>query len=475
MISYRKATMQFIKRLFFIFFLLLTSLSFVALAKEDHFSLSQNIYAQEVSDTVIEESTQSAEVKTESIDIFLFYTKTCPHCAEEKPFLGFLAKEYPQVNVYSYEVGNRENADIYARVAEKLGFQAGPVPFTLVADASILGYGDIDSHGLPMQYKIEKCLTQELCENALDGFFSEAELQSGREDFENILESENEEIIALQVKYSDSYSQDDESGLPAGEAGIMNHESEVSTSISVPFIGKMDAKELSLPVLAVVIGFLDGFNPCAMWTLLFLISLLLGMKDKKRMWLLGIAFIIASGFVYFLFMTAWLNIFLFLGMVSWVRLGIALLALGVGGYHIYDYYKYKDVCHVTSNEDRQKTFERLKKITKQQSLLIALGGMILLAFAVNLVELMCSAGFPAIFTHVLSLSDLPMWKYYMYIFIYLVLFMIDDIIVFGVAMITLESHLVGDKYAKYSKIVGGVLMLIIGLMLMFKPELLMFG
>jgi len=247
-------------------------------------------------------------------------------------------------------------------------------------------------------------------------------------------------------------------------------------SLSIPILGSIQTANLSLPILSVVMGLLDGFNPCAMWTLLFLISLLLGMKDKRRMWILGITFIVTSAFVYFLFLTAWLNFFLILGFVFWVRITIGLIAIGVGIYNLRDYQKNKDgACKVTGDEKRKKTFDRLKDITHQKKFLIALGGIILLAFAVNLVELVCSAGLPAIYTQILSINNLPTGKYYLYILIYIFFFMIDDLIVFTIAMVTLHAVGIESKYSRFSRLVGGILMLIIGGLLLFKPEILMFG
>ena len=247
-------------------------------------------------------------------------------------------------------------------------------------------------------------------------------------------------------------------------------------SLSLPILGTIQTANLSLPVLSIIMGLLDGFNPCAMWTLLFLITLLLGMKDKKRMWILGITFIVASAFIYFLFLTAWLNFFLILGFVFWVRIVIGLIAIGVGIYNLRDYQKNKDgACEVTGNEKRRKTFDKLKNITHEKKFILALGGIILLAFAVNLIELVCSAGLPAIYTQILSISNLSPGQHYSYILIYILFFMIDDLIVFAIAMITLQAVGIQSKYARLSRLIGGILMLIIGGLLLFKPEILMFG
>lgn len=233
---------------------------------------------------------------------------------------------------------------------------------------------------------------------------------------------------------------------------------------------------LPLPLLTLVVALLDGFNPCAMWTLLFLIGLLLGMKDRKRMWALGIAFIASSAFVYFLFLSAWLNLFLFLGFVVWVRILIGLVALGAGGYYLRDYWvNKKGSCNVMGDEKRKKVFEKLKTVTQNKKFLLALGGIILLAFAVNLVELICSAGLPAIYTQVLSLAQLPKWQYYLYLIFYILIFMLDDLVIFFTAMFTLRAVGIDNKYSRLSHLIGGILMLIIGLLLLFKPELLMFG
>lgn len=312
----------------------------------------------------------------------------------------------------------------------------------------------------------------------------------GDEEFVGYAEGITDQEIESRIKYctnntcSDSVADIVNSDKTATEINA-EQESKPTTDtakvekiIILPIIGKINTADFSLAALAVIIGTIDGFNPCSMWVLMFLISLLLDMQSRRQMWALGGTFIVASSVVYFLFMVAWLQIILFLGFITWVRTAIGLLAVGIGGYHLYDYVKNRKKgisCKVTGNEKRKLVFDKLKSIAHQNSLWMALGGIILLAFAVNLVELVCSAGFPAIFTQVLSLSNLPTWQYYAYILLYIFFFMLDDIIVFTIAMFTLKITGISTKYAKISKVVGGILMLIIGIILIFKPELLIFG
>jgi len=251
--------------------------------------------------------------------------------------------------------------------------------------------------------------------------------------------------------------------------------SEVPDTLNLPFIGEFKTASVSLPILTVIIAALDGFNPCAMWVLLFLISLLLNMKDRKRMWILGSAFIITSAFVYFLFMVAWLNLLIFIGFLKWVRILIGLVALASAFYNLKKWYDNRPGCPAAKNEKRRKVFEKIRNIVGRKQFWLALLGIVLLAFAVNLVEVLCSAGLPVVYTQILTLNDIPTSQYYLYLLLYIFIFLIDDLIIFIIAMVTLKAVGLTSKYTRASALIGGILMLIIGLLMIFRPEWLMFG
>jgi hypothetical protein len=198
------------------------------------------------------------------------------------------------------------------------------------------------------------------------------------------------------------------------------------------------------------------------------------MEDRRRQWILGLTFIGASALVYFGFLAAWLNLFMFIGYVYWIRIAVALVAL-IGGYiNLKRWYEAKTGCSTVNSESRRKIFERLKKITQNEKLLISLVGISLLAVSVNLVELVCSAGLPAVFSQILALNDLSLTSYYGYLLLYILVFMIDDLAVFIIAMITLKATAISTKYSRLTSLIGGVLMVVIGLLMLFKPEVLMF-
>jgi len=241
--------------------------------------------------------------------------------------------------------------------------------------------------------------------------------------------------------------------------------------------GTINTKNLTLPVISLLIGLVDGFNPCAMWVLLFLISMLIGMKDKKRMWILGLTFIITSALIYLFFMLAWLNLANLLITVTWIRTILGLIAITGAIININSYLKTRKTngCTVVNDKKRNKIFTKIKQFTHEKSLLLSLLGIITLAISVNIVELACSAGLPVMFIEILSLNNLTAYEEAIYILIYMFFFMIDDLIVFFIAMRTMQLTGFSTKYGKLSKIIGGILLLLIGLLLIFKPEWLMFN
>jgi thiol-disulfide isomerase/thioredoxin len=371
---------------------------------------------------------------SKEVNLYFFWANGCPHCSHEKEFLKELEQEYPDLKIHSLEVTrDKKNIELLKNAGRKLNTDVSGVPFTVIGKQYFIGYNK-QTTGVAIE---------EVARHAL---------QNGCHDI----------IGSLITPITPNPEQSEKKTIPG--------------KIELPLIGEMETKNLSLPALTIIIGALDGFNPCAMWVLLFLISLLLGMEDRKRMWLLGSVFIITSAFVYFLFMSAWLNLILFLGFIVWVRIIIGIVALIGGGHNLKEYFTNKEAaCKVTSSEKRKKVFKKLKIVTQQQKLWLSLVGIIVLAFAVNLVELICSAGLPAVYVQILTLTELPAWQYYAYLILYIFIFMLDDLFVFFVAMKTLQIAGVTTKYTHASHLIGGIIMLIIGISLIFKPELLMFG
>lgn len=368
------------------------------------------------------------------VNIYVFSVRGCIHCLEEKKFLARLEKKYADVRVVEIDLTEKkENQAIFEKVAALLKVDVQGVPFTVIGNIPIVGWRDEAFTGAALEQALQEARQQRL-----------------------------PDVVAPLFPHESSPS-------PLAEGP------RIPERLILPVIGEVEIKYLSLGLLTVLLGALDGFNPCAMWALVFLIGLLLGMQNSGRMWALGSLFIGGSGVVYFIFMAAWLNIFLFLGFIFWLRVAIGVLALAAAGVNLREFFRNKEGSCPLGGESRQGIMARIQNAIEHQSFWLAAGGIFLLGVAVNLVELFCSAGLPVVYTQILTLSRLPVWQYYAYLALYIAVFMLDDLIVFVVSMATLRHFGLATKYKRFSNLAGGVVLLMVGILLIFRPELLMFG
>lgn len=404
----------------------------------------------------------SAKADEKVINIHLFYGNGCPHCAAEEEFLSDYLKDRTDVKLYKYEIWyDSHNQELLSKVQKEMGTtNKNGVPFTVIGKKTIVGYAD--------------GVTDEQIKDAINYYLNNDYRDYAGEITGKVKKTEVKEDIT-----KDESKTEDKKENKIEKADDTKDSDQTDENVTVPILGKINAKKVSLPILAVVLGFVDGFNPCAMWILIFLITMLFNMKDRKKMWILGLTFILTSGIVYLMFMLAWLNLATFISKIAFIRLLIAVIALVVGLINVYKYIdslKKKDEgCDVVDKKDRKKIMEKIISITHEKKFIIALLGIMVLAASVNIIELMCSIGIPLLFTQILAMNNLSTFSYMIYMFIYIFFFLIDDIVIFIISMVTLKVTGLSTKYTKYSHLVGGIIMLIIGLLLIIKPELLMFN
>jgi len=359
------------------------------------------------------------EVVEEKINVYFFYGNGCPHCEKEKKFLDSLEEKYKDnIQVFRYETwDDSHNANMMLTAKEIFGVSlTKSVPFTVVGTEYNLGFND---------YVGEKI------ENQVASYLE-------IKDFESIVDE---------------------------------------NKVDIPIIGKIDMKDTSIIFIAIVLGFLDGFNPCAMWILLFLINMLIGMKDRRKMLLFGLVFLFVSGLVYFLAMLG-INTFLTYISVPVIRGVIGVVAVIIGIYNVRKFIinrKSDNGCHVVDSKKRKKIFDKIKKFTTEKNVFLALIGVIALAISVNTIELACSTAFPATFAEILVVNEISGVASIFYLIIYTLFYMIDDMVVFVIATATLTISASSSKYGKYTSLVGGIIMFIVGILLILKPEWIMFN
>jgi glutaredoxin len=376
--------------------------------------------------------------KAKELNIYLFYGDKCPHCAELEKFLEQYLDDNKNVILNKYEVwSNKENQEKYKEVQKILNDYSNGVPYLIIGNNVITGY---DSE-----------ITPERIKNTIT-YYSNFDYKDKVGIYLGTTTEEEENLKEDGKKYEDA-------------------------EVNIPILGKKKSKEVPILLSTILIGLVDGFNPCAMWILIFLISMLLGMKNVKRKWALGITFLLSSALVYFLFLISWLNLAVFLNNIILIRMGISIIAVFFGILTILKFFfvKEDDGCEVVDKSGRKKIINSIKKIIKEKSFILALFGIVVLAASVNVIELLCSLGLPVMFTQILTINEVSKTAQIIYSLIYVFFFLIDDIVVFTIAMKTLEIKAISNKFGKYSHLIGGIIMLIIGFLMIYKPEWLMFN
>ena len=246
----------------------------------------------------------------------------------------------------------------------------------------------------------------------------------------------------------------------------------------LPLLGVVDLGTFSLTSLAIILGFIDGFNPCAMWVLVTFLIILSQIGDRRRMIYVAGLFILAEAIMYNLILNVWYKTWDFIGLDAIVTPLVGLLALGGGLFFLYRWWKNRKnalTCDITDLESQSKTQTRLQDITSKPLTYVTALGIIGIAFSVNIIEFACSIGIPQAFTKILDLNNLSFLGTQWYILLYTLLYMVDDLVVFGLAIWGFSKlQASGYKYSQLSLVIGGVLMLILGLLLIFNPSLLVF-
>ncbi len=377
-------------------------------------------------------------VKAENVvNLYLFYGDGCPHCAEEEKFLDEYLKTEKSAKLIKYEVWHSdENRKTWLEIQDKLNNHDNGVPYLIVGDEVVVGYLDGVTDETIKKY-VKKFKNDKKYEDKVAKILNKEEITSKKE-----VKKKKEEV----------------------------------KEYNLPLLGKVNPRKVSLPLLSVVLGLVDGFNPCAMWVLIFLITMLLNTKDRKKMWILGLTFILTSGLVYLAFMLAWLNLATFINQIIYVRILIAAVAIVIGFFNVKKYVEARnkdDGCDVVDSQSRKKIMNKVMNVTKESKFILALLGIMVLAASVNLIELMCSIGLPLIFTQILSFNNLSTSSYALYMFLYILFFLIDDIIIFVIAMVTFKVTGISTKYSKYAHLIAGIITILIGLLLLINPSILM--
>ena len=350
------------------------------------------------------------------VQLYFFWSLTCPHCAEAHSYIEAIPEARPWVKLHSLELSRHpENVRQYQVMAQQLGEDAASVPALLFCGEMHVGWDDDETTGARIRQRLDDCRAR-----ALGG-------------------------KAVQVTPTEP--------------------------TRLPLIGAVDPASLSLPALTLVLAGLDAFNPCAFFVLLFLLSIMAHQKSRRRMLLIGGIFVLVSGVMYFAFMAAWLSVFQLFGHLAWVTLAAGALAVFVGAVNVKDFFLFGKGLTLSIPESKKPgIFHRSRAILNADSLPAMLAATLFLAVAANFYELLCTAGFPMVYTRLLTLADLAPAARYGYLAAYNLVYVLPLALIVAVFAFSLGARKLTEREGRLLKLMSGVMMLELGALLLLAPD-----
>lgn len=373
----------------------------------------------------------SAHAQT-PVPLSIFGRESCGHCQDLKAFLAEDPELAPLVAITNYDVEEAAGRALFDRFTARFDLpQVTPIIF--VGNRILVGFDNASGRGAQIRDLVKAGADQPL-------YTAEAYLQA---------------VEAGQIKVDSNIVYELE-------------------QVRLPLIGTINVKQYSLTAMAMILGFVDGFNPCAMWVLVMFLTLLLQAGSRKRMFQLAGLFILAETIMYYAIMTVWITAWDFIGLDRIVTPLVGLVAVGAGAFFLYEYKRYRGACKVIKPDQKIKIKNRMQKLVNSPLTLVGIIGILGLAFSVNIIEFACSIGIPQAFTKILDLNNLDGLARQGYILIYILFYMVDDFIIFAGALYAFSRLDLASRYSQLSNLIGGILMLILGLILILVPKILVF-
>lgn len=349
------------------------------------------------------------------VHLYLFWSENCPHCLAARPQIAEMAKRHSWIALHEYEISqNESNASRFVELARLAGGEAQAVPSLVYCGRMDVGWDPGLASQSGLLSRLDACRSP-------------------------------------------------------GRAGRVPE----TSKLILPLIGEVDAAQLSLPLMTVILAGLDAFNPCAFFVLLFLLSLLVHQRRPSRMLIIGGVFVACSGLMYFAFMAAWLNLFLVLGALSWVTAVAGVLALVAGLVNIKDFlYFHRGLSLSITEEGKAGISQRARELLRAESLPALLTTTVVLAVAANFYELLCTAGFPMVFTRLLTLQVRDPASHYLYLALYSLVYVLPLLAIVVAFVRTMGARRLSEREGRLLKLFSGLMMSGLGALLLLMPEAL---
>jgi thiol-disulfide isomerase/thioredoxin len=413
--------------------------------------------------------------------IYLFWGEGCPHCAKAKPYFENLAATYPEIQLRTYEVYYvAENQELFSLMAEKYGLEQLAVPTVFLGPYILQGYSE------EYNAEIEKVIIQCIHDGCADlglGVINTPPITIPTATVTlPVLPSPIPLIEKTPVPTTVGITQttipDKEitpvptmiAGFPTESPGSIDQ----THNFEIPLLGSVNLETKSSFVSTILIALVDGFNPCSLWVLTMLLALTLHTGSRKKVFIIGIVFLTVTAGIYALFITGLFSILKITSAMSWIRILVALIALFFALVNIKDYFWYKEGISFTIADDKKSgIFKKMRAVMDaSQSFTGLIGATIALAVGVSIVEFSCTAGFPVIWTNILTAQKISGISFVLLLVIYMVIYQLDEMIIFFSSVATLKASRIEEKHGRVLKLISGMLMLTLSIIMLINPALL---
>lgn len=389
---------------------------------------------------------QAVEPPEETVRVEVFERLDCGHCQAEKAFLNDLSAERGDLIVIYHDIAEREHKEHFIQLTELEGLPK-VTPITIIDGTVIQGFDTAETTGKRFRALIDA---------------TKGQPQHTFEEFIAMGGSQSVESVAGTCE-----TEGEDGGCAVDGTEFW---------VDIPFVGPTNVAKYSLPAMSLVLGFVDGFNPCAMWVLVMFLAILMEAGSRRRMFEMAGLFILAEAVMYYLILNVWMTAWDFVGLDRIITPIVGVVAVAAGSWFLYLFYKNDTTCKVGSLETKRKTTEKIRGYANAPMTIGVALGVLGLAFSVNIIEFACSVGIPQTFTKILDLNYLSWAGKQWYNFLYILMYMVDDLVVFGVALYSFDKiGLTTAKYTRMSHFIGGLIMVILGVIMLTNPTLLVFS
>jgi hypothetical protein len=353
-----------------------------------------------------------------SLDLYVFWGQGCPHCEAQQPFLAALEARHPGLVVHSHEVWrDPTHRPAFEMLARMHGIEAGAVPTVFVGGQAFIGDAPHTRQAI-------------------------------------------EAVVAAALAPP--------AGGAAVDAGVPRK------LLELPVIGVLDLGSQPLLVMTLLVAFVDGVNPCSLWVLTLLLGLVIRSGSRRRVALVGFTFLATTSTVYGLFVAGLMGAMSVIVHLGWLRWLVAAIALGMGAVDVKDYFSFgRGISRTIAAQHKPRLYARFRMLmdpSRSGPLLMAT--TMVVAGGAALVELPCTMGFPLVWNGILLERGVTGAAYLTLLLLYLLVYLLDELLLFAVAVVTLRMGRFGESHGRPLKLVGGSLMLALGLVMLLDPGLM---